>query len=525
MKEKYKILDVIATGGMATIYKAEQKSLSRFVIIKKLHPHLAADTELVKRFEREAKILGKLSHKNIVEIIDFFKSKRDYFIVLEFINGKSLKQLISEVGPIPMHIANYILKEVTLGLQAAHMKGILHRDIKPANILIGKDGNVKISDFGLALALETTEITEPGATIGTPAYLAPELLKGKRATPRSDIYSLGLTYYETLTGRNPFQAKNKFETINNILYKKVPAIKLAKAEEDKTLSRIIMKMVQQEPKNRYPTIDSVILELTPYVTTTQNQLVDFLSNPTFKKPMRKDETNTQKGILIYFSLLLFTILVILAIYVSNKRINTISNQFTPNQVKNSYNLPHTETLLVANNSSLTEMDTTKTGAQKQDTNNNLTIKQHRNNLKPGSYGFLKPLIKPWAKVFVDSIPYGSTPLSTPIKLTSGEHLLTLKHPNRDELTKIITVVEGETLNLFLTLQEIYGYLRIVVNPWAVIYLDGERIGITPVAKPFCISSGKHLLELKKDGLILWHEKVNIPIGDTLRKTINLEKQY
>ncbi len=521
MKDNYKILDVIATGGMATIYKAEQKSLSRPVIIKKLHPHLATDTGLVKRFEREAQTLGKLNHKNIVEIIDFFKSKGDYFIVLEFVEGKSLKHLIKETKSLPENIANYILIQVAMGLQIAHKKGVLHRDIKPANILLGIDGKVKISDFGLALTLETTEITDPGATIGTPAYLAPELLKGKRATPRSDIYSLGLTYYETLTGKNPFQANNKFETMNNILYKKVPTLKIANTEQNKTISRIISKMTQQEPEDRYATVNAVILELKSLSTINQKQLAEFLLNPFQTKHVKEVKQRTSRGYIVYFSLLIFTILVTLAMHITAKRLRYLNSKFDYPHINNSHNYVHTDSSLTTIIKPLTEMNSTKT--LNKDNSETLNTNQVNIMLKPDSYGFLKPLIKPWANIFVDNLPYGTTPLSKPIKLISGNHLLTLKHPNREQLTRTITIAESETLSLSIALQETFGFLKISVKPWATVYIDGENIGITPVAKPFHISSGEHSLELEKDGLILWHEKISIPLGDTLKKTINLEK--
>ncbi|TET17664.1 MAG: serine/threonine protein kinase, partial [Candidatus Cloacimonadota bacterium] len=279
MDHKYKIIKVIATGGMATIYKAEQVSLSRMVVIKKLHPHLASDIELVKRFEREAKILGRLNHKNIVEIIDFYKKNGDYFIVLEYVDGKSLRELLKEAGSLPLHIANFIILEIASGLLTAHKSGILHRDIKPGNIMIGNNGIIKISDFGLALALEGTEITEPGVTIGTPAYLPPELIKGKKATPRSDIYSLGILFYEIVTGRNPFKGTNRYETINNILYKKLPPIQLKQDSKNKDISIIITKMTRSNPKTRYENIDSVVRDLTPHTTANQDNLIKFLSTP------------------------------------------------------------------------------------------------------------------------------------------------------------------------------------------------------------------------------------------------------
>ncbi len=160
--KNYEILETIATGGMATIYRGVQISLNREVVIKKLHPHLAEDANFVKRFQREAAILAKLQHKNIVAIIDFFESGNEQFIVLEYIKGRTLKELINDKEKIPYSMSMYIMREVLQGLQYIHSNNILHRDMKPDNIMISEDGSIKITDFGLAYRHENVRITNPG---------------------------------------------------------------------------------------------------------------------------------------------------------------------------------------------------------------------------------------------------------------------------------------------------------------------------------------------------------------------------
>lgn len=518
MKNKYKIIKVIATGGMATIYKAEQISLSRLVIIKKLHPHLASDKEFVKRFEREANILGKLTHKNIVEIIDFYNIKGDYYIVLEYVEGKSLNKLIGEIGALPLELANYIVFEIALGLSTAHKQKILHRDIKPGNIMISKDGTVKISDFGLALSLEGTEITEPGATIGTPAYLPPELLKGERASQKSDIYSLGILFYEIITGKNPFEGENRFETINNILYKKLHPIKLLNNADNNAIIKIISKMTKVDPKARYGNIDLILQDLSHHIRATQKNLAQFLSNPVNIGITIEETKQKNKGIFVFGSLLLLTIILFITVSIEQKRYkNYISKN--PLTVIH-YHRNYKDTL---NNRRDTVVQNNSTKIKKLPLNNN-----NKMNIlslpvvKKDSYGFIKIVIKPWAKIYIDNIFYGNTPISNPIKLISGNHSLTLKHPNRKEYSTSITIVKDETLYVNIILEKAYGYFKIIVHPWAEIYLDGEKKGVTPIEKPFRFTSGEHLLELKKGKSTLWQKTIIIPVKDTLRETINLE---
>jgi serine/threonine protein kinase len=207
MKERignYQVTAVLSAGGMATIYLGRHAELGRQLVIKQLHPHLANDSGFVKRFEREAKLLGRLHHENIVDVADYFELDGSYYIILEYIDGCSLKELLDQQKKMPFLIAVHIVGQIAQGLLHAHQNQIVHRDIKPANIMITKTGAVKITDFGLAYAQEALAITDPGTFVGTPAYLSPEQIKGQPAGIQSDIYALGVMFYEMLSGANPF---------------------------------------------------------------------------------------------------------------------------------------------------------------------------------------------------------------------------------------------------------------------------------------------------------------------------------
>ena len=201
----YEIKELIATGGMAAIYRAVDVRTGNTVAIKILHGHLAQDKDFITRFEREAQAAANLKHENIIDIFGYGEAAGVYYIAMEYIEGKSLKELINSVKFTPHDIALAIVYEICQGIEHAHQKGVVHRDLKPANILVNKEGKVKITDFGLAQAQDLTSITVTGAIVGTPAYMSPEQAAGRKIDTRSDIFSLGVVVYEMVTGAKPFQ--------------------------------------------------------------------------------------------------------------------------------------------------------------------------------------------------------------------------------------------------------------------------------------------------------------------------------
>ncbi|WP_346959079.1 PASTA domain-containing protein [uncultured Arthrobacter sp.] len=202
---RYLIRSKLARGGMSTVYLATDRRLERDVALKVLHPHMAGDPQFLDRLGREAKAAARLSHPHVVGVLDQGDDGPLAYLVMEFIKGHTLRDVIKEKGALTPRLALALIDPVVEGLGAAHAAGLIHRDVKPENVLIADDGRIKIGDFGLARAITTT--TSTGALIGTVAYLSPELVMGKQADARSDIYSLGIMLYEMLTGRQPFDGE------------------------------------------------------------------------------------------------------------------------------------------------------------------------------------------------------------------------------------------------------------------------------------------------------------------------------
>ena len=199
---RYAILSRLARGGMSTVYLATDQRLDRDVALKVLHPHLASDEGFLNRLGREAKAAARLSHPHVVGVLDQGNDGQTAYLVMEYIKGHTLRDVINQKGALAPRLALALIDPVVEGLGAAHAAGFIHRDVKPENVLIAEDGRIKIGDFGLARAVTTT--TSTGALLGTIAYLSPELVLGKPADARSDIYSVGIMLFEMLTGRQPF---------------------------------------------------------------------------------------------------------------------------------------------------------------------------------------------------------------------------------------------------------------------------------------------------------------------------------
>lgn len=282
----YEIKELIATGGMAAIYKANEIATGRTVAIKILHGHLAQDKDFITRFEREARAAASLKHENIIDILAHGEAAGMYYIAMEYIDGKSLKDLINSVKYVPHDIALTIIYEICQGIEHAHQKGVVHRDIKPANILISREGIVKITDFGLAQAQDLTSITVTGAIVGTPAYMSPEQAAGKKIDIRSDIFSLGVVTYEMVTGTKPFQGESYSAVIHAILTVPPPRPIEANPTVDEQISAIIEKMLKKDADERSPSITVVSEEVYRYfkdnsVEVSAKKIGEFITDPNY----------------------------------------------------------------------------------------------------------------------------------------------------------------------------------------------------------------------------------------------------
>jgi len=627
----FEIKELIATGGMAAIYKANQVTLDRIVAVKVLHGHLAQDKDFIIRFEREAKAAANLQHENIVNIIDFGQEEEVYFIAMEYVDGKSLKDILNQVKFIPQEIALGIVLEIGKGLGYAHQKGIVHRDIKPANILIGYDGIVKIADFGLAQAQDLTTITVTGAIVGTPAYMSPEQAAGKKVDNRSDIFSLGVVFYEMLTGVKPFKGENYSSVIHEILT--INPIKAFEANPliAKELSTVIERMLEKDPDKRYQNIEEVSEDIIIQMKRTRTEINrkdigDFISKPEekLKNLMEKrKERHFERGIYfmnsgyekiddaiaefekvllldpndaraknyletlktkrakipsqkkikekkpakkspIFIGMLAGLIAIAIIIYfilnsffrvMSSKEltgmavVNTVppgaeiffdndsTGMITPATLKgliigehqlelkkNGYK-PFVQKIEIKGNDTLKLDITLLTEIAKEDTANIIKPPVPKKQSPPiQGMGYLKVKVEPWARIYIDGQYVETTPIARSLPVSSGVHSVRLENPNYKVWQRNLRFNPGDTLNLNVRLELLEGALKLIVRPWADVYIDGKFYETTPIAQPIKLSAGEHRLKLINPLYKPYEEVIVIKPSQVLKKDVELEKK-
>ncbi|AFK86732.1 MULTISPECIES: Stk1 family PASTA domain-containing Ser/Thr kinase [Thermoanaerobacterium] len=290
---RYEILEKIGEGGMAKVYKAKCHLLNRIVAIKVLRSEFVSDEEFVRRFKRESQAAASLSHPNIVSIYDVGQEGDIYYIVMEYVNGKTLKQLIKETnGPLPIPKSLDIARQVCRALEHAHKHHIVHRDIKPQNILVTDDNIVKVTDFGIARAANGSTITYGGGDVlGTAYYFSPEQAKGSLIDEKTDIYSLGIVMYEMLTGKVPFEGESPISVaLKHIQENIVPPSKLNPRVPYK-LDKIVLKATEKDINYRYKSAAELLNDIDTFISDPDKLIIGDLTDNNVTRVMKAEEIN------------------------------------------------------------------------------------------------------------------------------------------------------------------------------------------------------------------------------------------
>lgn len=290
-----RIVEEVASGGMAVVYRAIQDSLDRTVAIKALKSSIAEEPQLVTRFEREAVSLAALQHENIIHIYNFHRERGALFIVMEYVEGIDLYDLLDKCGRLPYDVAAIVGMQVARALDYIHYRQILHRDIKPANVMLSRQGGVKVMDFGIARDHKHEgDLTEAGTGIGTPAYMSPEQILGDKLDARSDIFSLGVVLYQMVTGRKPFIEDEEKSVMHKIRLEKHQSARKLNPECPRELERIIDKCLRKQPRDRWRNAQRVVMALERFLSkhvemNYHSRLVLFLKNQDVITQFEADE--------------------------------------------------------------------------------------------------------------------------------------------------------------------------------------------------------------------------------------------
>lgn len=528
----YKKIKDIYHGPLTSVILARQESLDRNVLLKILHPQHAKDTELVERFIREAKMYAQLKHDNIVNVIDLGKQNGSYYIAMEYIDGWSLDEFIKTHASLPLDIAIFIITKVLVGLQYAHDSGIIHRDIKPSNILIGKKGDIKITDFGLARPLNLSAITEQGNILGTPSYLAPELAKSEPANISSDIFSLGVTFYELLTGENIFEGESVAATINNILNLKPLPIHKKRDDIPEWLSDIILEMIEKKSNRRPESCIKILSEIKNNVSIiSKSDFQAFLQNESKRTPSGFELINSTQNEKSYKFIYSFAAVLIIAVFIVYS-LYFSSNDMPINRPVQSMQLSAVDSIsndtLESNESNTVTIDadklieSTKPSKEPKKIRNNIKSEPKQKIENQNAPGKLFVTAIPWADIIINDEKVETTPLSKAIELLPGKYNIELKNPAFMSYNESINIFAGKSDSLFVRLQEAFGKLKLTVVPWGKIYINKEYVDTTPFNTAIKVKSGQNELEVVNPNFAKYTELLDIKAGETLEKTIYLK---
>ncbi|HEY0478086.1 MAG TPA: serine/threonine-protein kinase [Kofleriaceae bacterium] len=411
-----RIVEEVASGGMAVVYRAIQDPLGRTVAIKALKSSAALEENVVTRFEREAKSLALLQHENIIHVYDFHRERGALFIVMEYVQGIDLYDLLEKCGRLPYDVAAIIAMQVARALDYVHYRGIVHRDIKPANVMISRQGGTKLMDFGIARDTSFGDLTEAGTGIGTPAYMSPEQVLGDKLDARSDIFSLGVMLYQMVTGKKPFVEDERRSAMHKIRLEKHVGARKLNPEIPRELERVIDRCLEKQPRDRWRSAQHMVMALERFLAkhvemNHHARLVLFIRSQNVITELEADEYLNP-----------------VALGAGGSALGQPNMQ--ARHVVRAGIVAHAVTLGVM----LLMLGLIHVAP--------LSATPRHAPVKEAGRGYLRVNASPWARISIDGKPYGETPLASPIQLREGTHVVRFANDWYQPVERAVDVAEG-----------------------------------------------------------------------------------
>jgi tRNA A-37 threonylcarbamoyl transferase component Bud32 len=544
----------ISRSSIATVSEGYDEQLGRKVLVKTLHRQLARDEELRWRFEREAQVVASLAHPNVVRIYELRTDDEDLSLIMEYVEGRSLRDFLREHQVLSPEIAATVAREILAGLAAAHEKGIVHRDLKPENVLISNRGEVKIADFGLAMMRDLPRLTQTGALVGTPTYMAPEQAAGEEATPRTDLFSLGLILFEMLTGHRLVEGKTLAQSLQNVVNFQPPRFSDYRAQISPEIERVLARLLDRKPSRRFEGAQEARDAVTSAYKDVQvgkvsARLQDLLETSstvqrTEIQPPPVRHARRKPLFAIAGVLVLFVVALLLVIYVAQQK------QQPERAFESQAGLADTVVSNGLTPSTAGKEDEAEEGAGEE----TATLEpiqpapdkvvhrevvapppQHGTPLDtagdlahamPAGPATLQIFCKPWAQVVVNRQKVGVTPLHA-ITLPSGSHRIVLLNEDFPVVVDTTVILRGgEEAILSVNLLDHVGVVFIKsVSPWADVYLDGDYVFQTPREEPILVTLGEeHTIRLENPSYPPWTKRIFFSKADTVEVRADLAAQ-
>jgi len=497
---QFKIEQKINESATTIVYRAFDEKLHRPVLLKVLQKHLVGDDGLKQRFIREARAYAALRSEHIVQVYDLTEIDGAPAIVMEFVEGHSLKEVIAAGIAEPLTFAKKTAIHVLRALAVAHDRGIIHRDIKPGNILVSDKGTIKVTDFGLAYVALSPTVTMEGMVLGTPAYMAPEQVRGDDVDQRTDLFSLGVTLIEVLSGERIFEGSTYSECMKKVMAFTGEELKRFEERSDTEFSAFLHTMLQPKKEGRFTTAREALTALNDTSSSLFEQQVQTVS----RKSM------LPIGIVTVAAICLVIIGVVK--FAEPEPVGEISNiQQLQTSTMDSMNTPKLETVQ--------PVDKAVDNSPHPMISDNVVEKKTPGTSMDSGRVFITST--PWAKVYIDNQIIGETPIAKPIKLSTGNHAVMFANPSFDPIVKTVTVQSERDVTVAGNFLDHAGYLLCTVTPWAEVYVDEQYKDTTPLTKPIILSAGKHTVRLKNSSFTDFIKEIVITALDTIHVTASL----
>lgn len=483
--EKFEIIETIKKDQSSAVYISNHIYLGKKIFLKLINTDLINEKEIIERFKREAKLLAKLDHPNIIKVFDFGTYENNFYISFEYFESDDLRKIILK-NKLQNNEKLDITKQLLKALFYAHSMGIIHRDIKPENILYNKNKILKISDFGLAHSAGENFVTAQFGIVGTPAYMSPEQIMGKKCGIQSDLFSAGILIYEIYTGKNPFMGTDINSSLNNIINFKDDIFWNEKHNLPEEIFSILQLMLKKETADRAASI---------------NELLNLLGEP---DQIELKPKFVMKSKIIFWSVAILFIAAMSFIFYQNLGKSNVSNIIPQNkksEVKNPEDSIKIHPVEIekkeqskppGNENKINEIPAVVD--KPQDKKNHET--KSANTPAAVSYGRLNIKCFPWASVFIDSEKIGETPLNNSINLKTGRHIVRLSNPEFPKYEKEVYINSNQLIHIEVNLDTLWSYFKCSVFPWGSVKIDNKLIGETPFTSPIKIKSGKHILVIE-----------------------------
>ncbi|KAA3612978.1 MAG: serine/threonine protein kinase [Calditrichaeota bacterium] len=506
---KFEIIDCYKKDDSMAVYLANHIYLHKKIILKTLNTKLIANPAILKRFKREAQLLAKIDHPNIITVYDFGQAGDYFYISFEYFESQNLREAFNDNG-WSVQDKMSIVQQICIGLVETHSHKIIHRDLKPENILINKNKLVKIADFGLAQISGSEKLTAPESVVGTPAYMAPEQIQGITTDERTDLFAFGIIIFELFYGQNPFLGDDAGQTLNNIQKCSWKPIS-SKTDIPSSILKLIEGLLKKNKNERIQTSREVL----SYFDLPTNE-------PELKKPARKTGKIT----------LIFVLLVIAFVFFFK------DNLFTAKPIVEKVNQSErdslkTDSVQIYLQDTLTrpiilapknEKENKPGDLVAMDTEKEIGIKEVLKETPVPTFGYLDLKCSPWADIFIDSQKVDTTPIKNAIRLESGQYFLQLRHPDYPVYSETIKISEENVLELNVNLNNFAGFLKCNVFPWGNIYIDNVFKGQTPLKNVIILEPGKHTLEVRNSKYKTYTSEIFAEKEDTLFISVDLIKE-